>query len=149
MAVHIPLSLTSQTEAYLLMLSPNNFISPATGEPIVLPSQDMVLGANYLTNQKQIGLFGNHNYFSNIDDVIVAYNCTKIKLHSSIWLRFNGKVEANETLQLIKKIELPNESVIETYNDRQIYYDSNKNIITQYILTTPGRVLFNKIIYSV
>ena len=149
MAVHVPLSLTSQTESYLLMLSPNNFISPATGEPIVLPSQDMVLGANYLTNQKQIGLFGNHNYFSNMDDVVAAYNCTKIKLHSSIWLRFNGKIETSETPEIIKKIELPNESVIEIYNDRQICYDSNRNIITQYILTTPGRVLFNQIIYSV
>ena len=49
MAVHVPLSLEAQAEARLLMLAPNNFLSPATGEPILLPSQDMVLGCYYLT----------------------------------------------------------------------------------------------------
>ena len=49
MAVHIPLCLEAQTEARLLMLAPNNFLSPATGDPILTPSQDMVLGCYYLT----------------------------------------------------------------------------------------------------
>merc|ERR1711966_102966 len=51
MAIHVPLSLEAQAEARMLMLAPNNFLSPATGDPILLPSQDMVLGSYYLTVQ--------------------------------------------------------------------------------------------------
>ena len=49
MAVHIPLSLEAQAECYMLMLAPYNFLSPANGQPIIMPSQDMVLGCYYLT----------------------------------------------------------------------------------------------------
>lgn len=147
MAVHIPLSMTAQAESYLLTLSPNNFISPATGEPIIVPSQDMVLGANYLTIHNKGGLSINHTYFANMEDVIIAYQCTKIKLHSWIWLRFSGELESVETRKLLKKIKLIDQSTVEIYKDRQIRYDSNNNVIAQYILTTPGRVLFNKLIY--
>jgi DNA-directed RNA polymerase subunit beta' len=148
MAVHIPLSLMAQAESYLLMLSPNNFISPATGEPIVLPSQDMVLGAHYLTAQNQLALVGNYHYFANMADVTLAYNCNKVELHTSIWLRFNGKIKTSETALLIKKIKLSDCSTIEIYHNYQIRYDSNKKLLTQYILTTPGRVLFNQLIHS-
>lgn len=148
MAVHVPLSITAQAEAYLLMLSPNNFISPATGEPIVLPSQDMVLGTHYLTSRNRPNLIGNHHYFSDMSDVIFAYNCSKVELHSSIWLRYTGIVQNVQDSSLLEKIVLDDASTLEIYDDCQIRRSSEGNVITKYILTTPGRVLFNQLIHS-
>ena len=78
MAVHVPLSLEAQVEARTLMLSTNNFLSPATGEPILLPSQDMILGYYYMTvDSLKPTTFADH-YFSSISDVILAYSVNKI-----------------------------------------------------------------------
>lgn len=78
MAVHIPLALEAQIEARLLMLAPNNFLSPATGEPILTPSQDMILGCFYLTADiPSQQLYQNH-YFSDFDDVLLAYDQEKL-----------------------------------------------------------------------
>src|SRR5210317_764133 len=68
MAVHIPLSLEAQAEARLLMLAPYNFLSPATGEPIIMPSQDMVLGCYYLTAENPTQQNKQAYYFSSLDD---------------------------------------------------------------------------------
>ena len=68
MAVHIPLCLEAQAEARLLMLAPNNFLSPATGEPILTPSQDMVLGSYYLTANNPTAQTLEEQYFYNFDD---------------------------------------------------------------------------------
>jgi DNA-directed RNA polymerase subunit beta' len=89
MAVHIPLSFEAQAECYMLMLAPYNFLSPANGEPIIMPSQDMVLGCYYLTVDNIKGLLGSSHYFANLDDIILAYNQNKLEIHSSIWLRIN------------------------------------------------------------
>ena len=58
MAVHVPISFESQAECYMLMLAPYNFLSPANGEPIIMPSQDMVLGCYYLTLNNIKNLLG-------------------------------------------------------------------------------------------
>jgi DNA-directed RNA polymerase beta' subunit len=71
MAVHIPLSLEAQAECYMLMLAPYNFLSPANGEPIIMPSQDMVLGCYYLTVNNIKGLLGSSHYFANLNDIIL------------------------------------------------------------------------------
>jgi DNA-directed RNA polymerase subunit beta' len=87
MAIHVPLSLEAQAEARMLMLATNNFLSPATGDPILLPSQDMVLGSYYLSvNTYLKDKFANH-YFANNEDVILAFNQKKINLHTPVWLR--------------------------------------------------------------
>merc|ERR1712159_13284 len=70
MAVHIPLCLEAQTEARMLMLAPNNFLSPATGEPILTPSQDMVLGSYYLTANNPTEQTVQDQYFYSFADVI-------------------------------------------------------------------------------
>ncbi len=101
MAVHVPLSLEAQAECYMLMLAPYNFLSPANGEPIIMPSQDMVLGCYYLTVNNIKQLQGSNHYFSTLNDVILAYNQNKIEIHSSIWVRYNDK---NITLDNPKKI---------------------------------------------
>ena len=141
MAVHVPLSLESQAECYMLMLAPYNFLSPANGEPIIMPSQDMVLGCYYLTVNNINGLLGSNHYFSNLDDVILAYNQDQIELHTTIWVRYNDPVE--NFGPLIKKLILKDSSYIEYYENLQIRKDSNDNIIVQYIQTTTGRVIFN------
>ena len=140
-AVHVPLSLESQAECYMLMLAPYNFLSPANGEPIIMPSQDMVLGCYYLTVNNITGLLGANHYFSNLDDVILAYNQDQIELHTNIWVRYNDTVD--ESSPLIKKLVLKDNSYIEYYDNLQVRKDVNDNLIVQYIQTTTGRVIFN------
>ena len=142
MAVHIPLSVEAQAECYMLMLAPYNFLSPANGEPIIMPSQDMVLGCYYLTVNNIKGLLGSNQYFANLEDVILAYNQDLIEIHSSIWVRYSDE-EINESLNLIKIIKLKDESFIEYYDDRQIRKSKDGTIIVQYLKTTTGRVILN------
>ncbi|MFA5975026.1 MAG: DNA-directed RNA polymerase subunit beta' [Elusimicrobiota bacterium] len=93
MAVHIPLSLESQLEARLLMLSANNLLSPASGRPIAVPSQDMVLGCNYLTKVKG-GDFGEGKVFASRLEVEAALQRDEVSLHAKIKVRgINRMVE--------------------------------------------------------
>ena len=142
MAVHIPLSLEAQAECYMLMLAPYNFLSPANGEPIIMPSQDMVLGCYYLTVNNVQGLLGSSHYFANLEDVILAYNQNKIEIHSSIWVRYNNHLNENVT-KPIKKIILKDLSWIEYYETLQIRKDSTGKTIVTYLKTTTGRVILN------
>jgi len=141
MAVHVPLSLESQAECYMLMLAPYNFLSPANGEPIIMPSQDMVLGCYYLTVNNINGLLGSNNYFANLDDVVLAYYQDQIELHTSIWVRYNDN--GIEPGTLIKKTKLQDNTTIEYYDNVQIRTDSLGQPLVQYIQTTTGRVIFN------
>ena len=144
MAVHIPLSTEAQAECYMLMLAPYNFLSPANGEPIIMPSQDMVLGCYYLTVNNIKELLGSNHYFANLEDIILAYNQNKIEVHSQIWLRINK--EEPITSDLIKTVKLNDNTKIEYYENRQIRKTENGEIIVQYLQTTTGRAIFNSII---
>lgn len=144
MAVHIPLSLEAQAECYMLMLAPYNFLSPANGEPIIMPSQDMVLGCYYLTANNIKGLLGSSHYFANLNDVILAYNQDKLEIHSTIWVRMDEKDSISSNS--IKTIELNDETIIEYYEDRQIRKTKNGEIIVQYLQTTTGRAILNYIV---
>ncbi len=141
MAVHIPLSLEAQAECYMLMLAPYNFLSPANGEPIIMPSQDMVLGCYYLTVNNINGLKGSNHYFANLDDVILAYDQNKIELHSSIWIRHLENDKPVETP--LKIIQLEDKTVIEYYKNLQVRKNEDGEIIVQYLKTTTGRVILN------
>ena len=146
MAIHIPLSLEAQAECYMLMLAPYNFLSPANGEPIIMPSQDMVLGCYYLTINNIKSLCGSSHYFADLNDVILAYNQKQIEIHSIIWIRSQ---EENLSLTTpIKILELPTDTIIEYYNDRQIRKTKNGEILVQYLKTTTGRALLNYIIQT-
>jgi len=144
MAVHIPLSVEAQAECYMLMLAPYNFLSPANGDPIIMPSQDMVLGCYYLTVNNIKGLLGSSHYFVNLDDVILAYNQNKVELHSSIWIRINEEKPKEETL--IKLIKLNDNTIIEDYKNHQIRKTKDGETIVQYLKTTTGRAILNYII---
>ena len=141
MAVHIPLSLEAQAECYMLMLAPYNFLSPANGEPIIMPSQDMVLGCYYLTVNNIKGLAGSNHYFANLEDVILAYEQNEIEIHSSIWIKYTN--ENNGTSNLIKKIDLKDNTIIEYYENLQIRKSKDGNTIVTYLKTTAGRAILN------
>ena len=90
MAVHVPLSYEAQLEASILMLSSHNILSPQNGLPIVLPTQDMVLGLYYLTKLKS-GAKGEGKIFSSPEEVIIAYDNKVVELHSKIKVKIDDK----------------------------------------------------------
>lgn len=88
MAVHVPLSLEAQMEVRTLMMSSNNILSPANGEPIIVPSQDIVLGLYYITREK-VGASGEGMLFPNIGEVSRAYESRAVELNARIMVRIN------------------------------------------------------------
>ena len=144
MAVHLPLSLEAQAECYMLMLAPYNFLSPANGEPIIMPSQDMILGCYYLTVNNVQNLSGSNHYFVNLNDVLLAYTQEKLDLHSSIWVRYDK--ELKDPMRFLKKVTLKDKTFIEHYDSLQVRKDQNGKILSQYLQTTTGRVIFNYVI---
>jgi DNA-directed RNA polymerase subunit beta' len=86
MAVHVPLSLEAQTEARTLMLASNNVLSPANGEPIIVPSQDIVLGLYYMTREK-INARGEAMIFADVAEARRAYDSGVAELHARITVR--------------------------------------------------------------
>ena len=96
MAVHVPLSLEAQLEARVLMMSTNNILSPANGKPIIVPSQDIVLGLYYLTMEIP-GAKGEGMAFTNVGEIEHALNAGALSLHAKIKCRFRGVDSAGET----------------------------------------------------
>ena len=148
MAVHVPLALEAQTEARMLMLASNNILSPATGEPIVTPSQDMVLGSYYLTalqpDFKKPNFGENQRTYASLEDVIFAFEDKRIGLHEWVWVRFNGEVDdEEESIKPKESKELEDTSRLEIWNFRRDRFDSQNNLISRFILTTVGRVVMN------
>jgi len=103
MAVHVPLSLEAQMEARTLMLASNNILSPANGDPIIVPSQDIVLGLYYATRQR-VNARGEGMAFADIGEITRAYDSGQIELHASIAVRikeitFDANGQRQETLK--------------------------------------------------
>ncbi|MFZ3340416.1 MAG: DNA-directed RNA polymerase subunit beta', partial [Terriglobales bacterium] len=126
MAVHIPLSPEAQVEASVLMLSSHNILSPASGQPITVPTQDMVLGLYYLTKGKP-GAKGEGRSFANIDDVLIALEMGEVETLTPIRLRFTGQV-----------IDLT-----QAYDDQDINHTDPIELNREYINTTVGRAILN------
>ena len=142
MAVHIPLSLEAQSEARLLMLAPNNFLSPATGDAILTPSQDMVLGCFYLTANNPSQQLNKNHYFSDFEDAILAYQNSQIHLHTFIWVRCNNiDLTEDETCSQTQSGNL----ILTHGADIKSKQSSSQDTRTKYIRTTPGRILLNEI----
>ncbi len=118
MAVHVPLSLESQLEAKILMLATNNVFSPADGRPIITPTQDIILGVNYLTKERA-GAKGEGKIFGSADEVIIAHEDKIVDLHAKIQLRIHNLFDLEE------KKATP---------------------LKQNIKTTVGRVIFNQVL---
>ena len=116
MAVHVPISEEAQAEARILMLGANNILSPKNGDPVVTPSQDMVLGNYYITIEKA-GLPGEGRVFKNTNEALMSYERREITLHT--------------------RIAIPVKSF-----KRKIFADA---YLDKYLITTPGKLLFNEI----
>ena len=95
MAVHIPLSIEAQLEARILMMASNNILSPANGEPVINPSQDVVLGLYYISREK-INAKGEGSIFVDLDEVNKALDNKSVELQSKIQLRVTEKIQNNE-----------------------------------------------------
>nr|YP_010409041.1 RNA polymerase beta' subunit [Adiantum flabellulatum]URH13271.1 RNA polymerase beta' subunit [Adiantum flabellulatum] len=162
MAVHVPLSIEAQIEARLLMFSHLNLLSPATGDPVSVPSQDMLLGLYALTIGSRQGIyrtrylsfrdgvdlyFAKLLHFSSYCDLLRARESRQVDSPSLLWLRW--KID----LQIIssKTRELPSESHYESSGTSFHFYESCRirkcldgYISSMYVLTTAGRILFNQ-----
>src|SRR5438067_7849 len=126
MAVHIPLSPEAQVEASVLMLASHNILSPASGQPITVPTQDMVLGLYYLTKGRP-GAKGEGRSFATVEDVLLALEAKEVETLSPIRLRYSGEV-----------VDLTN-----AYDDQDLLHTEATNYERQYLNTTVGRVILN------
>jgi DNA-directed RNA polymerase beta' subunit len=106
MAVHVPLSIEAQVEARVLMMSVNNILSPANGKPIIVPTQDMVLGIYFLTKERK-GAKGEGRVFADPDDVRVAYDAGIVEEHARIKVRMNGEFVDTTTGRILFSEILP------------------------------------------
>src|SRR6266540_1479293 len=126
MAVHIPLSPEAQIEAAVLMLSSNNILSPASGQPIAVPSQDIVLGIYYLTRDKA-GAKGEGRVFASLEEVLLALDAKEVTTQTPIKLRIQGDL-----------IDLTQE-----HDPQDILRAAVQEDVRRVIDTTVGRVIFN------
>ena len=136
MSVHVPLSLQAQAEARILMLSANNLRSPASGKPVNVPSQDMIIGVYYLT-QARDGLPGEGHVFASFDDALNAYDArAEIDLQAKIQVRVS-EAEANYFDE--------EHSYFRVKNDRNEFVDYDvTGAKTCRFETTIGRIIFNR-----
>jgi DNA-directed RNA polymerase subunit beta' len=126
MAVHIPLSPEAQIEASVLMLASHNILSPASGQPITVPTQDLVLGLYYLTKAK-VNAKGEGRVFANIEEVFMALEAQQVETLSPIRLRYTGKVLDMTT----------------AYDDQDLVHTEAVEYNNQFISTTVGRAILN------
>jgi DNA-directed RNA polymerase subunit beta' len=121
MAVHVPLTQAAQIECWTMMLSVNNLLNPANGTPIVFPSQDMVLGINYLTKERP-GAKGEGKYFVGIDEVLMALDARAVDYHALIKLKMNGVWIETTPGRVVLNEEMPEgiEFVNKTLGDKQL-----------------------------
>jgi len=108
MAVHVPLSIEAQMEARLLMLASHNLFSPASGKPIVTPTQDIILGCYYLTKARDARQ-GQGIVFSGLDEAILAYQDQEAELHAKVKLRWNGQIIDTTIGRILFNAGLPEE----------------------------------------
>ncbi|HKP34181.1 MAG TPA: DNA-directed RNA polymerase subunit beta', partial [Sphingomicrobium sp.] len=127
MAVHIPLSPEAQVEASVLMLASNNILSPANGQPIAVPTQDIVLGCYYLTTSKKDDKFAGRK-FATTDEVLIALDAGEVHTQTPIKLMFSGEL-----------LDLDQER-----DDQDVIRAVVRKLQNRVIDTTVGRVIFNE-----
>ena len=115
MAVHLPLTVEAQMEARVLMMSTNNILSPAHGEPIIIPSQDIVLGLYYMSRERLLAK-GEGKIFSSTDEVRIAYDYDEIHLQAKIKVRINGELVDTTTGRVLLSELLPPSVPFEAIN---------------------------------
>jgi DNA-directed RNA polymerase subunit beta' len=115
MAVHVPLSVEAQIEARVLMMSTNNILSPATGRPIIGPTQDIVLGCYYMTRERA-GARGEGMRFASVDEVRQAFDAGEIDLHAAVKVRMDGTLFETTTGRVLLREVVADEIPFEFIN---------------------------------
>ena len=175
MALHIPLSYEARAEAWKLLWSQNNLLSPATGSPILTPTQDMVLGWYYLTSMdlknfyiklfedinpkiqfkeiktifqiQKVKNFYRFKTFKKNDQILSLYNQQSILSHIPIWIYWIDHFEIDEKYNPTLELRFyPSGNLLTFSYQFQFYHDWFGFKINQFILTTPGRILVNSLI---
>jgi len=108
MAVHVPLSIEAMTESRVLMMSTNNILSPANGKPIIVPTQDIILGLYYMTVTRPF-VKGEGKVFANPEEVRIAYDQGEADLHAAIKVRMNGKIVETSVGRILLYEVMPEE----------------------------------------
>lgn len=165
MAVHIPLTSQACAEAWKLMWSRNHFLSPATGEPTILPSQDMILGCYYLTSMDKIHRARqlqqsqdlrsttlqviNGFPFQSIDQILHLVQMQILDYHSVVWLRWPSGFELEQKQQRCIEMQMDTSGhMIQIYRDYKVYDHVQFSQPIYFIKTTPGRALVNQSIWN-
>ena len=149
MGVHIPLSFQARAEAWRLLHAPYHILSPATGQPILVPTQDMVLGCYYLTSVDRGMSDQKIPYFANVREALCAYTHHHLGPHTPLWVRFAGSFESPTNSEEPFEVQLHS-------NGRQLSIHSELQRITaksgkenrsvgRYIRTTTGRIAMHQI----
>ena len=168
MAVHVPLSPAARAEAFNLLLACNHVLSPASGQPLLLPTQDMILGCYYLTISKEMSANStissprflaakkkqaySHHWYSNFADVLEEYHNKRLALHAPIWVRWKGKVQNLLPEQNAYDRNMPFEIRFDSFGNKEVYFrekysfDNNVQPNQSFYRTTPGRILLYKLI---
>jgi len=115
MAVHVPLSVEAQTECRALIMSTNNILSPAHGKPIILPTQDIVLGIYYMTREVPFEK-GEGKAFSSIEEVRMAYDLNEVGIHAKIRIRIDEKMHETTVGRILLYEIMPREVAFELVN---------------------------------
>jgi DNA-directed RNA polymerase subunit beta' len=136
MAVHVPLSIEAQVESRALMMSTNNILSPAAGKPIIVPTQDMVLGLYYMTRERPLAR-GEGKFFSSTDEVRIAYDHEQVDLHARITVRMPAAAPAEPEPSTDGKAHRGRKSAKAAAPARPAY---------ERVETTVGRVLLYEIV---
>lgn len=159
MAVHVPLSPAARAEAFNLLLACNHVLSPASGQPLLLPTQDMILGCYYLTISNEISLNKTqYPIYSNFQEVLEEYNNKRIHTHTTVWVNYNEKVQNLVSEQNSHDRNIPCEIRFDSFGNKEVYFpekyifagntSSNSNTYS-FIRTTPGRILLYNLMKSV
>jgi len=145
MAVHIPLSLEAQIEARVLMLSTNNILSPANGSPIIIPTQDIVLGIYYMTRAVASSK-GEGRVFANTDEVRMAYDAEAVDLHARIIVRIGGeRVETTVGRVLLWEV-MPQETLVELRH--LVVRSKEKAALVEEAIGRGGAVDFENLVHT-
>nr|QHD45097.1 DNA-directed RNA polymerase [Codium fragile] len=147
MAVHIPLSFEARAESWKLLWSINNFLSPATGQPILMPSQDIVLGCYYLTIKNLKNFYTKSKLNTEIFKIQDLHNCeflhNSVNINQPIWLNWNQKIETDKRKQILIELQIQKYGHFsKIYPQILQSYNYSQKCINQQILTTIGRLLF-------
>jgi DNA-directed RNA polymerase subunit beta' len=115
MAVHVPLSIEAQVEARVLMLSSNNILKPADGKPVIVPTQEIVLGLYYLTRHREFSK-GEGACFANEEEVRMAYDAGEVDLHARIKVRMDGRLVDTTVGRVLLREIVPSSIPFDLYN---------------------------------